>query len=77
MALQRLEAELHAAFLLGGIGARRAQDGSTARQDTGDAVERELGRVIFHHAAPAFKETDEFVVMMKDALANNRTNDCV
>ena len=75
MALERLETALHAAIFLYRISARCAQNGAAARQDSSDAVEGQLGGLIFHNPAPAFQEPYELIFVMEDSFANHGAND--
>ena len=77
VALNDLEAGLEAAFNLLHVGARRAEDGATAMEDAAGGLEVEGHGAIVDDAAPAFKEADELVVVVQDALANDSSNDGV
>src|SRR5581483_11212785 len=77
VAAQVLHAALQAAFALGRVGARGAQDGAAARQDAGHRLQVERHGLVFHHPAPAFHEADELVAVVEDAFANDGSYDGV
>src|SRR5258708_38716651 len=68
--LQVLYAGLKSAIFLQGIGSRRAQDCPASLQDSGHGLKVEFADHVVHHAAPAFQEACELVVVMKDDFAN-------
>ena len=74
MFLEVLDAVLQAAFMLGRIGARGAQDGAAARQDATHRREVEFHGLVFQHPAPALHESHELVFVVKSALAHHRPN---
>ena len=71
------DALVHAVGLLGGIGARSAQNGAAARQDAADGRQVEHHGHIVNDSAPAFEKPHELVVVMNDALADDGADDGV
>src|SRR6185369_7221577 len=66
------ETALDSTFTLGWIGTRGAQDSTSARQNTGYALQVERFGLVFEYATPAFGKADEIVPIVKDTLTNNR-----
>ena len=72
--LQVVHAALQSAFALGRIRARRAQNGSTARQNSRYLRQVENLRFVVLNASPAFQEPHELIAIMKRAFAHDRAN---
>ena len=75
MFLEGIGASLQAVLTLGWIGARSAQDGAAARQDTAHRREIEFHGLVFQQAAPALHESHELVLIVEGTLAHHRPND--
>src|SRR5215469_1092969 len=73
--LQVFDTAFNATLTFCGVGARTAEDSAAARQDTGDRLQIKWHGHIFEHAAPAFQKANEFILVMKDALAHHRPDD--
>ena len=63
------EALVDAAFHLARIGARGAQDGAAEVQDAGDRIGVQRPGLVLHHAAPAFEEADELILIVENSFA--------
>src|SRR5262249_15294736 len=72
--LQVFQAALDAALFLRGICARRAQNGAAAGKNARDFVQIQCTNLVVEHAAPAFKEAYEFVVVVKNPLTDDGAN---
>ena len=69
--LQSLDAAFEAVLVLRGIGARSAQNGAAARQNSAHRLEIERHGLVFQQAAPAFHESDKLVLVVKGSLAHH------
>ena len=66
-----VNAVFQAIRLLRGIGARSAQDGAAAGQNSAHAGEIQRHGFVFHQAAPAFEKADKFVLVVKATFAHH------
>src|ERR1700694_1761022 len=57
------------------IGARSAQDGSTARENAGNGSQVQRHVLIFHQATPSFEEADEIILVVKSTFAYHCADD--
>src|SRR5258708_33606755 len=75
MLLELLGATLQAAFTLVWMGARGANNGAAARQDTAHCREIEFHGLVFQQPAPALHESDKVVFIVEGALTHHCPND--
>ena len=74
---QSIGATLQAIRMLGGIGARSAQDCASSRQDAAHAREVEWHGFVFQQSSPTFEKADELILIMKNSLAYHGAYDRV